>query len=187
MPGEQRLLEAAVDALDSRTSRRGLLVRAALVGSALTVAPLRYVLRPGSALAAIQCVCHGQTCANCSVKCCTESSSCFCCVFNNSNGVNNCPSNPATGRCGWWYCSSNGITYIDCCRSCGEGCHCCAGQCNNRLSCCNQSYGNCTGCSSYSTIYCRITRRNGGAAPACCSGSSPPPSDCSTPPACAQV
>ena len=41
----------AAETLERRTSRRGFLVRAAVLGSALAVAPLRYLLRPATALA----------------------------------------------------------------------------------------------------------------------------------------
>ena len=45
----ERLVERASAALEARTSRRGLLARAALVGSALSVGPLRYLLQPTTA------------------------------------------------------------------------------------------------------------------------------------------
>ena len=60
-----RLVSAASRLLERRTSRRGMLVRVAIGGSALAVAPLRYLLRPGSAEAVI-------TCRNCrpGARCC---------------------------------------------------------------------------------------------------------------------
>ncbi len=48
-----RLLERSTAVLEKRTSRRGFLARTALVGSALAVAPTAYLLRPGSAYAAV--------------------------------------------------------------------------------------------------------------------------------------
>ena len=54
-----RLVAAASRLLERRTSRRGVLIRIAIGGSALAVAPLRYLLRPGSAMAVITCRnCH---------------------------------------------------------------------------------------------------------------------------------
>jgi len=49
----QRLVNAAGSMLERRTSRRGLLARAALVGSAMVVAPWRFLTRPGSAMEGI--------------------------------------------------------------------------------------------------------------------------------------
>ncbi len=45
-----RLVSVASRLLERRTSRRGVLIRVAIGGSALAVAPLRYLLRPQSAL-----------------------------------------------------------------------------------------------------------------------------------------
>ena len=56
MTGNQvstRLVEAASQALATRTSRRGFLRRVAVVGSALVTAPATYILRPISAYAAV--------------------------------------------------------------------------------------------------------------------------------------
>src|SRR5947209_913685 len=52
-PVSGRLVTAAAALVERRTSRRGLLARAALAGSAMAVAPLRYLLRPGTAWAVI--------------------------------------------------------------------------------------------------------------------------------------
>ena len=41
----ERLTEGAAGLLERRTSRRGVLARAAVAASALAVAPLRYVMR----------------------------------------------------------------------------------------------------------------------------------------------
>ena len=45
--------EAAASILGARSTRRSFLVRMAVAGSALTVAPLRYILQPGTAYAAV--------------------------------------------------------------------------------------------------------------------------------------
>lgn len=176
MPGEDKLVTAAIGVLSSRTSRRSFLVRLAVAGSALTVAPLRYLLRPGDALAACASCTPGPQC-NCSDLCCSDTNSVYCCTL---TGSNDCAS--GSGRCGWWYCSATGIAYVDCCKSCTDGCRCGNDNCNNRRSCCNNSYGNCSGTSN-TKVYCRITRREN--PPTNCSGT---PTDwCPSMPACAQV
>ena len=154
------LSERATAVLERRASRRGFLVRTALVGSALVSAPLAYLLRPGSAYAA---VCG--TSASCSAG-----YSVFCCTVN--RGMNKCP--PGTIIGGWWkanrssYCCAGGRPqaryYIDChprctkCRTgCGQGNHFCSSACINcscrcshsstcdkRRVCCNYfRYGQC--------------------------------------------
>lgn len=81
----RRSLAARVAALlDARTSRRGFLARVAVVGSALTVSPVGFLLRPGTAYAAV--------CGTDST--CASGYTVFCCTIN--NGVNRCP--PAA----WW-------------------------------------------------------------------------------------
>lgn len=145
--------------LERRTSRRGLLARTALVATAMSAAPLTYLLRPGSAYAA---VCgDGASCAS--------GWTAFCCTVN--NGVNRCP--PGTFAGGWWkadgsaYCCEGGQRrpryIIDCqvsCSSCASGCdrspfcapECrscscrCSGSsgCDQRRTCCNDfRYGQC--------------------------------------------
>src|SRR5688572_22637375 len=109
------LLDRATTVLDTRTTRRSFIVRAALAGSALTVAPLRYLLRPGSAYAAI-CGCAGQSC-DCGSACCDGYTD-FCCTV---HGENSCP--PGTFAGGWWkadgsaFCSGPRY-YIDCHHTC---------------------------------------------------------------------
>lgn len=185
MPGEDKLLEKAVSVLESRTSRRGLLIRVAVGASAFAVGGIRYLVRPQSAWAVIMCAdCSGSS------LCCTATSSCFCCTI---TGTNDCPTN--SQRCGWWYCSSNGITYIDCCGGCGSTSFCCHSDCANRSGCkFDREYFNC-GCDfdpscacngSPTKIRCRITRRALPPNLACCGGTNPG-GDCSTPPACAAV
>ena len=168
-----RLLERSTAVLEKRTSRRGFLARTALVGSALAVAPTAYLLRPGSAYAAV----------------CGDGASCssgwtaFCCTVN--NGVNRCP--PGTFAGGWWkadgsaFCCEGGQRrpryIIDChgeCTGCSTGCdrgHFCADNCRScrcrcagnstcdqRKTCCNDfRYGQChqeIGCTG--PVACRM-------------------------------
>ncbi len=49
----ERIAAAAGALLERRTSRRGAIARAALAGSAFAVAPVRYLIRPGTAWAVI--------------------------------------------------------------------------------------------------------------------------------------
>ena len=167
------LLERSTAVLEKRTSRRGFLARTALVGSALAVAPTAYLLRPGSAYAAV----------------CGDGASCssgwtaFCCTVN--NGVNRCP--PGTFAGGWWkadgsaFCCEGGQRrpryIIDChgeCTGCSTGCdrgHFCADNCRScrcrcagnstcdqRKTCCNNfRYGQChqeIGCTG--PVACRM-------------------------------
>jgi hypothetical protein len=157
-----RLVSTASRLLERRTSRRGVLIRLAIGGSALAVAPLRYLLRPGSAMAVI-------TCRNChpGALCCdgwTE----FCCTIN--GGVNGCP--PYTFMGGWWkctnytgtkLCSAQGVRYyIDCNRlpgrTCPHGCSCAEGSCHHRSTCCNVfRYGQCnTHVHKVTEVVCRM-------------------------------
>jgi len=152
------LVEKSSSVLEERTSRRGFLVRTALAGSALTVAPWRYILRPGTAYAAI-CTCAGSGC-DCGSACCDGYTE-FCCVVN--NGQNACP--PGTYEGGWWradgsqYCNGPRY-YIDCNAQCGSPspCSCATGDCNHRRAGCNQfRYGNChTEISCFGPIACRV-------------------------------
>jgi len=144
--------------LEARTSRRGLLVRSAVAGSALAVAPWRYVLRPGTAYAAI-CGCAGSSC-DCGSACCDGYTE-FCCVVN--QGANSCP--PGTFEGGWWradgsaYCNGPRY-YVDCNSQCGSPppCGCAGGNCNNRRAGCNQfRYGQChTEIACAGPIVCRV-------------------------------
>src|SRR5438132_123002 len=97
MPGNAvslRLMERVSRVVESRSSRRGFLVRSALTGTALVAAPTVYVLRPTTAYAAI-CSCSGSAC-DCGSLCCDGYTE-FCCTL---IGVNACPSGTALG--GWW-------------------------------------------------------------------------------------
>jgi hypothetical protein len=139
-------------ALERGTSRRSFLVRTALVGSAVVLAPLRYLLQPGTAYAVV--------CGDCGGGACCDGYSEFCCVI---YGENACP--PGTFSGGWWkadgsgYCGGQARYYVDChaeCRKCGctngsafckgdcVDCACGCQSCNNRKGCCtNFRYGQC--------------------------------------------
>lgn len=139
-----------------RSSRRSFLARATMTATALSVAPLDYLIKPGSAYGQI-CDC-AQEC-DCGALCCDGYTQ-FCCTIN--NGVNACPTGTFAG--GWWkadgsiYCAGPRY-YIDCmgeCNGCGcsEGifcpgcdglvCECALGDCNNRAVGCNEfRYGQC--------------------------------------------
>jgi hypothetical protein len=154
------LTDRAAALVDRRTSRRGFISKTAVVGSALTVAGPTYVLRPGTAYAAV-CSCLGRSC-DCSSLCCDGYTE-FCCAI---YGENSCP--PDTLLAGWWkvdnssYCNGAARYYMDCnkqspacscgssgvcggsdtrcqCRSCGnrkDGCTVFRyGNCNNHVAC----------------------------------------------------
>ena len=156
------LVDRGTAFLERRSSRRSFLSKAALVGAAITVAPLRFMLRPGSAYAAI-CSCNGSSC-NCADLCCDGYTE-FCCTL---TGSNTCP--PGTVAAGWWkadgsgFCDVDGVSmpryYLDCnadCNGCGCGsnglcsrtcadcgCGCAQGNCANRKACCTSfRYGQC--------------------------------------------
>jgi len=135
--------------LDNRTSRRGFLVRSAVVGSAVATVGVKYTTRPGSAFTYITNCPPGALCRDGYTE--------FCCVIN--NGINACPSGTISG--GWWradfsvFCNGTRY-YIDCnevccgpprgyqtfcnaCHECG-----CAGDCNSRKTYCTYfRYGQC--------------------------------------------
>ncbi|MDQ6617159.1 MAG: hypothetical protein M3083_21045 [Actinomycetota bacterium] len=154
------------------STRRSFLARSAMVGSALAVAPARFLLRPGSAYAAITDVCGPDA------NCLSGGFSVFCCTIN--GGVNQCPPGSIPG--GWWragtgsnWCCGADRYIIDCQASCPIGCGCgsnhlcpdcqaCSSGCYNGPSCdqrnvcrirfrygqCNQQIG-CTG-----NVLCRM-------------------------------
>ena len=144
----ERIARAVSRAFGRRVSRRGFLSKVALVGSAVAVAPIRFLTRPVSARAIIRC-------ANCAGgRLCCDGWTSFCCTIN--GGRNACPANTYMG--GWWKCtdyrgsgacSAEGVRYyVDCNRtegrSCPEGCHCAGDNCDNRSTCCNVfRYGQC--------------------------------------------
>jgi len=155
-----RLVTSSAELLERRVSRRTLL-RIALSGSALAVAPLRYLLYPVSALAAIDP-------GGCRSGLCTDGYTAFCCEVN--NGVNMCP--PGTFAGGWWMCTSyrgsklcaeQGVRYyVDCNRLPGQawpgGCTCANGSCANRRQGCNVfRYGQCnTQIGEVTEVVCRM-------------------------------
>ncbi|HST50329.1 twin-arginine translocation signal domain-containing protein [Jatrophihabitans sp.] len=128
----------AVHADRPRTSRRGFLGGATLVGAALVVSPWRYLTRPASAYDAV-CGAHNT---------CAEGYTVFCCTINGGN--NSCPPDSFIG--GWWkadnssFCGGNARYYIDC-NAYRDGrytCHCNTTTCDQRRVACNQfRYGQC--------------------------------------------
>ncbi|MGB8362624.1 MAG: twin-arginine translocation signal domain-containing protein [Acidimicrobiia bacterium] len=150
-----KLVSAASRFLDARTSRRGFLRRAAMVGTALVAAPATYLLRPVTAEAAIvpsQCGSRTR---------CNDGWTDFCA---NIYGVNTCPPGALVG--GWWratgntHCGGGNRYYMDChdeACSCGCGssgtcsatctdfpCHCSHDNCNERKTACTRfRYGQC--------------------------------------------
>jgi hypothetical protein len=161
--------------LNRRPSRREFLVRSALIGSALVVHPIRYLLRPGTAYELIANLTLTRECppgALCYADAYTE----FCCTIN--DGVNECPAGTIAG--GWWkadgsiYCAGPRY-YIDCvglCTNCSTGCSsgfcpdcdevppcdCANGDCGNRrVGCKTFRYGQChqdVGC--VGRLSCRV-------------------------------
>ena len=166
-----RVSERVGSALEKRTSRRGLLTKAALAGTALAVAPVDYLIRPADAF---QAICGPDNTAD-------QGYTVFCCSLN--DGVNECP--PGTFAGGWWkadaspYCCVDGKPsaryYIDCqaeCSHCSGGsfghfcspgcsscqCHNGSGSCDRRRVCCAQfRYGQChTEIDLCGAVACRV-------------------------------
>ena len=156
-----RLVEALGAAVEQRTSRRGLLARAALAASALSVGPLRFLLRPTTAWAVIRP-------GDCGGGLCNDGYTAFCCEIN--HGANTCP--PRTFVAGWWKCTAyrgHGLCdhagvryYVDCNRTPGEhfpgGCRCANDSCNERRVDCNHfRYGQCnTQVAGTTEVACRV-------------------------------
>ncbi len=162
------LTERASAFLDRRSSRRGFLTRSALVGSALTVAGPTYVMRPGTAYAAV-CSCVNRSCT-CTDLCCDGYTE-FCCAI---YGDNSCP--PDTLLAGWWkvdnsdFCDGAARYYMDCnkqspacgcgssgvCRGTDTTCQC--RSCGNRKDGCTVfRYGNCNNdVACVGPIMCRV-------------------------------
>jgi hypothetical protein len=157
-----RLVSAASALAERRVSRRGLLSRMALGGSALVVAPLRYLLRPGTAWAVLRPEdCRPGTR-------CADGYTAFCCQI--QHGANQCP--PHSYVAGWWKCTDykgRGLCgaqgfryYIDCNRRPGEafpgGCRCAGGTCGQRRVSCNRfRYGQCnTQVAGKTEVVCRV-------------------------------
>ena len=160
----QRLAERAAHWLRPRSNRRDFIRTAAMVGTALAVAPADFILRPGSAYAVTNADMPTRQCPSGSI-CKNEGWHEFCCALND-DGANACPVGTIAG--GWWkaggskYCAGPRY-YIDCvgtCANCTTGCtptggfcpncdtvgacDCARGDCNNRRTGCrNFRYGQC--------------------------------------------
>lgn len=156
-----RLVDASARVLEARFSRRTALTRIAMAGSALAVAPLRYLLYPGSALGIV-------VPGRCQDGLCTDGYTAFCCEIN--QGLNTCPAGTFVG--GWWMCtdyrghqlcSGTGVRYyIDCNNLPGQpfpgGCRCAHDDCSRRRQACNVfRYGQCnTHIKGTTTVVCRV-------------------------------
>ena len=139
-PHARRRLRAQRRDLDvGGSSRRTFLTRVALVATALSVDPIRYILHPVSAYAAVCGPDAG----------CGSGWTAFCCTIN--GGMNACP--PDSFAAGWWkndassFCGGGARYIIDCNATCPTRCACrCSGSagCDQRKTCCNQfRYGQC--------------------------------------------
>jgi hypothetical protein len=165
----QRAVDTVTGWLAGRTSRRGFLLRAGLLGTALAVDPKGYVLRPGTAYAA---VCGPGSGA-------TSGWTVFCATIN--DGVNSCP--PGSIAAGWWksdgasLCGGRARYIIDCnatCSTCttpgaragicSTSCWSCScdsglsGTCDQRKVCCNAfRYGQCNqDVRQVGGVHCRV-------------------------------
>jgi hypothetical protein len=159
--GGEGLLVRVGELLARRTSRRGALARAAVAGAAFAVAPVRYLIRPGTAWAVLRP-------RDCGSGLCTDGYTAFCCEIEEGN--NSCP--PDTYIAGWWKCTSyqgqghcheQGVRYyIDCNRIPGTvfpgGCQCALGDCARRRVDCNHfRYGQCnTQVVGTTEVVCRL-------------------------------
>jgi hypothetical protein len=171
-PASERLVSASAMFLEEHISRRSALVRIAVAGSAFCIAPMRYLLYPGSALAVI-------VPSSCDGGECTDGYTAFCCEIN--AGLNECPSGTFPG--GWWMCTdyrgrqlcaSQGVRYyVDCNALPGRpypgGCACANNSCANRRVNCNIfRYGQCnTHIGGTTAVVCRmVTCQSPGSIPA---------------------
>jgi uncharacterized protein with LGFP repeats len=134
------------------TTRRSFLAKTAVVGSAIAVNPITYLVRPGTAYASF----------------CGDGAGCdsgwtaFCCSVN--GGSNSCP--PGSFVAGWWkadnaaYCCGASRYIIDCNATVPVqcGCHCASYGCDQRRTCCNQfRYGQChQEIGAYGPVVCRV-------------------------------
>ncbi len=148
--------------LERRVSRRSALSRAALAGSAFAVAPIRYLIRPGTAWGVIS----PGSCPPGSL--CTDGYTEFCCEVQHGN--NRCPE--GTYVAGWWKCtdytgggtcSQEGVRYYLDCNNLPSvpyagGCRCANNDCNQRRVACNFfRYGQCnTQIGGVSDVVCRL-------------------------------
>jgi hypothetical protein len=154
-----RLVDRVAGVLERRIDRRSVLVRAAVGGAALAVAPLDFTLRPGTAYARV-CRCAGPQRCDCGARCCDGSTE-FCCTV---YGANRCP--PGSVVAGWWkadgtaFCGGGPRYYMDCNATCGDcgcgpsglcapgcsnvACACAFGDCDHwRINCVSFRYGQC--------------------------------------------
>ncbi|HVX16934.1 MAG TPA: hypothetical protein VHA73_02790 [Acidimicrobiales bacterium] len=138
----------------NRSSRRGFLASTAVVGSALTTKPWKYLVEPVSAYDAV-CGSGNE---------CGDGWTVFCCTLSKQNM---CPNDTFVG--GWWkadnsgFCCGGARYYIDCNAKCGSiwngSCHCNnTGTCDRRRVACNQfRYGQChQEISCYGPVVCRV-------------------------------
>jgi Methylamine utilisation protein MauE len=155
-----RLTESSAQALEARFSRRSL-IRVAVAGSALSIAPVRYLLYPGTALGVVLP-------GHCRDGICTDGYTAFCCEIN--QGLNTCPTGTFIG--GWWKCTDYrgqqlcqdaGVRYyIDCNALPGQpfpgGCRCANDSCSHRRQNCNVfRYGQCnTHIKGTTPVVCRV-------------------------------
>nr|MBA3281144.1 twin-arginine translocation signal domain-containing protein [Acidimicrobiia bacterium] len=146
----QRLVHRASALLGGgTTTRRSFLTRTAVVGSALAIGPVDFILRPGTAYAYV--------CGSCG-----DGWTAFCCTIN--GGRNSCPTGSFIA--GWWkadnaaYCCGAARYIIDCNATCPTqcSCRCAGGSCDNRRTCCNQfRYGQChQEIACYGPVVCRV-------------------------------
>lgn len=164
-----RLADRAARAVGARSSRRDFLGRTALVGTALAAAGPTYVLRPGTAYAAIT----RTSCSACGSGLCCDGYTEFCCHLD-PDGANECP--PGTLLAGWWkvdnsdFCFGTARYYMDCNKAapgcgCGSGgvCQDDPGQCgckdcqSRKNGCTVFRYGNCNNqVACVGPIMCRV-------------------------------
>jgi hypothetical protein len=151
----QRLAHSIGSRLERRLSRRS------AAGSALAVAPVRYLVRPGTAWAVIEP-------KHCKRGLCADGYTAFCCEI--ERGRNTCPDGSYIA--GWWKCTNykgrglchqEGVRYyIDCNRIPGTvfvgGCQCANGDCGRRRVDCNRfRYGQCnTQIQGATEVVCRL-------------------------------
>jgi len=145
----ERVVARTAGLLSGGHSRRRFLARTAVVGSALAVNPVSFLLKPGTA--------YGAVCGTCG-----DGWTAFCCTVN--GGKNSCP--PGSFVAGWWkadnaaYCCGGPRYIVDCNATCPTQCACrCSGaSCDGRRVCCNQfRYGQCNQqISCYGPVVCRV-------------------------------
>jgi hypothetical protein len=158
----ERIATTLGSLIERRVSRRSAISKAALAGSAFAVAPIRYLVRPGTAEAVV-------TPKRCGPKArCNDGYTAFCCEI--EHGQNVCPAN--TYVAGWWKCTrynGHGLCklegvryYLDCnripARRFPGGCQCANGDCRNRRVDCNHfRYGQCnTQVHGTTEVVCRL-------------------------------